>query len=77
MNKRTSTNGPEDKKTNDEAQGFSQTDYIEEGRGLGSIEDCVDASVQQLKDYITKSKGILNTVIRNSSENINQQNNNT
>ena len=26
----------------------------EEGRGLGSIEDSVDASIQQLKDYVQK-----------------------
>ena len=35
------------------------------GRGLASIEDSVDASIQRLKDYIQKHKGGLITARRN------------
>ena len=41
----------------------------EEGRGLASIEDSVDASIQRLEDYIQKHDGGLITAIRNDSEN--------
>ena len=39
-------------------------------RGLDSIEDSKDASIQGLKDYIKKSKERLITVTRNRTENI-------
>ena len=41
----------------------------EEGGGLASIEDSVDASIQRLKDYIQKHEGGLITAIRNETEN--------
>ena len=41
-----------------------------EGRGLSSIEDHVDASIQQLDDYILKCGGKLITDTRNNSDNM-------
>ena len=41
----------------------------EGGRGLASIEDSVDASIQRLEDYIQKHEGVLITAIRNYTDN--------
>ena len=41
----------------------------EGGRGLASIEDSVDASIQRLEDYIQKVDGGLITAIRNDTDN--------
>ena len=41
----------------------------EEGRGLASFEDSVDASIQRLRDYIEKLEGGLITAIGNDTEN--------
>ena len=41
----------------------------EEGRGLTSIKDNVDASIQRLEDYIQKYDGGLITAIRNDTDN--------
>ena len=41
----------------------------EEGRGLASIEDNVDASIQRLEDYIEKDERGLITAIRNDTDN--------
>ena len=41
----------------------------EGGRGLASIEDSVDASIQRLKDYIQKHEGGLITATRHETEN--------
>ena len=41
----------------------------EGGRGLASIEDSVDVSIQRLKEYIQKHKGGLITATRNETEN--------
>ena len=41
----------------------------EGGRGLASIEDTVDASIQRLEDYIEKHKRGLITTIRNDTKN--------
>ena len=41
----------------------------EGGRGLASIEDSVDASIQRLEDYIEKHKRGLITAIRNDPDN--------
>ena len=41
----------------------------EGGRGLTSIEDSVDASIQRLEDYIEKHERGLNTAIRNDMDN--------
>ena len=41
----------------------------EGGRGLASIEDSVDASVQRLEDYIEKHEGGLITPINNNTDN--------
>ena len=38
-------------------------------RGLAKIEDCVEASIQLLKDYIQKHEGGLVTAIRNDTDN--------
>ena len=38
----------------------------EGGRGLASIEDSVDTSIQRLKDYIVKHEGGLIFAIRNN-----------
>ena len=48
------------------------TDYLyreECGKGLTSIEDCFDASIQRLEDYIQKHDGGLITAIRNDTDN--------
>ena len=42
----------------------------EGGRGLTSIEDCRDASIQRLEDYIEKHEGGLITAIKNDIDNI-------
>ena len=39
------------------------------GRGLASIEDSVDASIQLLKDYIEKHEGGVITAIKNDTDN--------
>ena len=44
----------------------------EGGRGLVSIEDIVDASIQQLEDYIEKHERGLITAIRNVMDNTTQ-----
>ena len=41
----------------------------EGGRGLASIEDSVDASIQRLEDYIQKHERRLITATRNDTEN--------
>ena len=41
----------------------------ERGRGLASIEDTVDASIQRFEDYIEKHERGLNTNIRNDTDN--------
>ena len=41
----------------------------EGGRGLASIEDSVDASIQRLEDYIRKHEGGLHTAIKNDTDN--------
>ena len=41
----------------------------EGGRGLASIKDCVDASIQRPEDHIEKHKEGLITVIRNNTDN--------
>ena len=41
----------------------------EGGRGLASIEDTVDASIQQLEDYIEKHERGLITTIRSDTDN--------
>ena len=41
----------------------------EGGKGLASIEDCIDASIQRLEDYIEKDERGLITPIRNDTEN--------
>ena len=48
------------------------TDYVprkEGGRGLASIEDSVDTSIQRLEDYIKKRWGRLTTATRNNTDN--------
>ena len=41
----------------------------EGGRGLASIEDSGDTSIQRLEDYIEKYEGGLITTIRNNTDN--------
>ena len=41
----------------------------EGGRGIASIEDSVDASIQRLKDYIEKHERGLIAAIRNDTDN--------
>ena len=41
----------------------------EGGRGLASIEDTVDASIQRLEDFIEKHERGLITAIRNDTDN--------
>ena len=41
----------------------------EEGRGLASVEDSVEALIQRLEDYIGKHKGGLITAIKNDTDN--------
>ena len=41
----------------------------EGGRGLASIEDSIDTSIQRLKDYIQNHEGGLITATRSESEN--------
>ena len=40
------------------------------GRGLASIEDSADGSIQRLKDYIEKHEGGLITAIKNDTDNM-------
>ena len=42
---------------------------ITEARGLASIEDSVDASIQRLEDYIEKRGGRLITATRSNTDN--------
>ena len=42
----------------------------EGGRGLASIEDSINTSIQKLEDYIEKHDGGLITAIRNDTDNI-------
>ena len=42
----------------------------EEGRGLASIEDTIDASIQRLEDYIEKHERGLITTIRVDTDNM-------
>ena len=42
----------------------------EGGRGLASIEDSVDVSIQRLEDYIQNHEGGLITAIRNDTDNM-------
>ena len=74
---RISTNEPEGKKVDDNAQGLTSgrwhrlyVSVKEEGRVLPSIEDSVDGSIQGPKDYIKKSKERRITATRNSPDNI-------
>ena len=41
----------------------------ERGRGLASVEDSVDASIQRHEDYIEKHEGRLIRIIRNDTDN--------
>ena len=41
----------------------------EGGRGLASIKDCVDTSIQRLEDYIEKHERGLITALRNNTDN--------
>ena len=41
----------------------------EGGRGLASIEDCIDTSIQRLEDYTEKHERGLITAIRNNTDN--------
>ena len=41
----------------------------EGGRGLTSIEDSIDASIERLEDYIEKHEGGLITATRNNTDN--------
>ena len=38
------------------------------GRGLTSIEDSIDASIQRVEDYTEKREGILITATRNNTD---------
>ena len=42
----------------------------EGGRGIASIEDSVDVSIQRLEDYIEKRGGRLITATRNNNESL-------
>ena len=42
----------------------------EGGRGLASIKDCLDASIQGLEDYIEKNKENVITAAQNSTDNL-------
>ena len=61
---RTQTNGPRDMDANNYAQALHYRDDIdrfyeqrkEGGRGLSSMDDCINASIQGLVEYIKKSK---------------------
>ena len=73
---RTSTNEPENKKTNDGAKGLRDDIdrlYVlrkEEGRGLTSTVNSMEDSSQALKDSMIKSKERLITATRNNTDNI-------
>ena len=62
-------NGPENKKNDNNAQDIDRlyVSRIEEGRGLASIEDSVDTSIQRLEDCIEKCRGRLITATRNNT----------
>ena len=75
---RAQANEPEDKKVDDDAHTLHLRDDMDrlyvlrkEGeRGVASIEDGLDASIQGLEDYIKKNKEKLITAASNSSDNI-------
>ena len=48
----------------------------EGGRGLASIEDSINASIQWIEDYIQKCEERLITATRNDTEHKDKQNNN-
>ena len=48
----------------------------EGGRGLASIEDSVDTSIQRLEDYIEKHERTLITATRNNTDNTIDNNDN-
>ena len=60
--RRTSTNGPENKKTYDDALHLrDDVDRLymsrkEEGSGFANIQGSIDTSIQQLEDYIKKAQ---------------------
>ena len=59
-------------KTREQLNGHDNNNNIprkEEGRGLASIEDSVDASIQRLEGYIEKHERGLITAIRNDTDN--------
>ena len=67
MSKReTQTNGPKNKKIEDDAKRFSSREDVdklyvsrkERWRGLANIEDCEYASMQGLEDYIKMNEEI-------------------
>ena len=62
----TLTNGSENKKIDNDAQGFTYKRRKEGRRGLTSNEDSVDASIQGLEDDIKVSKERLIIVASNS-----------
>ena len=60
---RTQTNETKDKETNDDAQSLLLDRIIrlyvsrkEEGRGLASIKDCVNVTIQTLMEWTEKAK---------------------
>ena len=74
---RIQTNRPEDKKVLTIHEGLHSRDdtdrfYVsrkEEGRGLVSIEDCIDTSIRRFKNYIKKNKERLITSPRKNAGN--------
>ena len=79
---RTSTNEPENKKTNDDAQGliserWHRETYVsrkEKRRGFASIENSVDTSIQGLKECIKKNRGRLISATKKQNKTKNTDN---
>ena len=72
---RPQTNGPKDRKVDDDLQGLTYERWNKQivslkKRKLASIEDSMDASIWRLKDHIKKSKERRITVASNSIDNI-------
>ena len=76
---RTSTNGPENKKTNDDASGlickrlYRLYESRKDGRGITSIEDSINILIQWLQDSIKKNKEILIKQLGTTQETTEQQ----
>ena len=60
----------ENKKTNDHSWGFTSQKWRQEGKGIASIEDSIDATIQRLRNYTEKRREKPITATRNNTDNM-------